>query len=113
VLPHLLVPELAEALTTTRARRMLVLNLVPQKGETDGYTAADHVEVLAAHSPALKLDAILVDPGSIRSRDEALQLAKAAAALGAQVHTAEVAAQGGMPYHDPQRLAAVLRPLLV
>ena len=113
VLPHLLVPELAEALTTTRARRMLVLNLVPQEGETDGYTAADHLEVLAAHAPALRLDAVLVDPSSIRCEEEARQLAKAAASLGAQVHTAEVCAAGGLPYHDPERLAAVVRPLLV
>jgi uncharacterized cofD-like protein len=113
VLPHLLVPGLAEALTTTRARRMLVLNLVPQEGETDGYTAADHLEVLAAHAPALRLDAIVVDPSSIRGQDEARQLVKAAAVLGAQVHTAEVAARGGLPYHDPERLAVALRPLLV
>ncbi|HEV3168703.1 MAG TPA: uridine diphosphate-N-acetylglucosamine-binding protein YvcK [Actinocrinis sp.] len=112
VLPHLLVPGLAEALISTSARRLLVLNLVPQKGETDGYTAADHVEVLAAHAPALQLDAVLVDPSSIRSRDEAEHLAKAASALGARVHMAEVAADGGVPYHDPERLAAALRVIL-
>ena len=112
VLPHLLVPELAEAITTTRARRMLVLNLAPQEGETDGYTAADHIEVLAAHAPALRLDAVVVDPGSIRGDEEDRQLAKAAASLGAHVYVAEVAAAGGLPYHDPDRLAAVLRPIL-
>jgi uncharacterized cofD-like protein len=112
VLPHLLVPELAEALTTTKARRMVVLNLVPQEGETDGYTPADHLEVLSAHAPALRLDTIVVDPTSIRGDEEARQLTKAAAALGAQVHTAAVAADGDLPYHDPERLAAVLRPLL-
>jgi uncharacterized cofD-like protein len=112
VLPHLLVPELAEALTTTRARRMLVLNLVPQEGETDGYTAADHIEVLAAHAPALRLDAVVVDPSSIRGDEEDRQLAKAAAALGAQVHVARVAVEGGLPCHDPGRLAAALGPVL-
>jgi uncharacterized cofD-like protein len=112
VLPHLLVPELADALTTTSARRLLVLNLVPQEGETDGYTAADHVEVLAAHAPALRLDAVLVDPSSIRCRDDAEQLAKAASVLGARVFTAEVAADGGLPYHDPERLAKALRTIL-
>jgi uncharacterized cofD-like protein len=112
VLPHLLVPQLAEALTSTRARRMVVLNLVPQEGETDGYTPADHLEVLAAHAPALRLDAVVVDPTSIRGAEEARQLTKAAAALGAQVHTAAVAADGDLPYHDPHRLAEALRPLL-
>jgi uncharacterized cofD-like protein len=109
VLPHLLVPELAAALTSTRARRALVLNLAPQEGETDGYTAADHVEVLAAHAPALRLDAVVVDPGSLREDEDERQLAKAAASLGARVYTEHVAADGGLPHHDPERLAAVLR----
>src|SRR5262249_17284791 len=38
VLPHLLVPELAEALIATPARRLVALNLVPQPGETDGFS---------------------------------------------------------------------------
>jgi uncharacterized cofD-like protein len=112
VLPHLMVPDLAAALTTTRARRLLVLNLVPQAGETDGYTSADHVAVLAAHAPGLKLDAILVDPRSLRGTAEAEQLVTAAAALGAQVHVAEVAAGGGPPYHDPVRLAEAVRAIM-
>ena len=54
VLPHLLVPELAAALRTTPARRLLVLNLSAQPGETDGFTPAEHLEVLAAHAPDLR-----------------------------------------------------------
>jgi uncharacterized cofD-like protein len=65
VLPHLLVPALAEALTTTKARRLLILNLAPQAGETDGFTPADYIDVLLAHAPNLRLDAILVDPGTL------------------------------------------------
>src|SRR6516225_3883258 len=38
VLPHLLVPELASALTATPARRVVALNLAPQPGETDGFS---------------------------------------------------------------------------
>ncbi|MBE9499264.1 uridine diphosphate-N-acetylglucosamine-binding protein YvcK [Streptomyces sp. GKU 257-1] len=37
VIPHLLVPELLEALTETKARKVLSLNLAPQPGETDGF----------------------------------------------------------------------------
>lgn len=112
VLPHLLVPQLAQALVGTRARRALVLNLVPQAGETDGYTPADHVEVLAAHAPSLRLDAVLVDPRSVRGAAEAEQLEKSAASLGARVHTVDVAADGGVPYHDPERLAGALRVIM-
>ena len=108
VLPHLLVPELAQALMRTEAKRLLVLNLVPQIGETDGFTPADHVEVLAAHAPNLRLDAILVDPSSARGAHEARKLEEVAAAMGAEVHTAAVASTGDGPYHDPIRLAAAI-----
>jgi uncharacterized cofD-like protein len=112
VLPHLMVPELAQSLLRTKAKRLLVLNLVPQIGETDGFTPADHVEVLAAHAPGLRLDAILVDPSSLRGPHEVRKLEEVAATLGARVHTAPVAAQGPEPYHDPIRLAEAIADII-
>jgi hypothetical protein len=112
VLPHLMVPELAQALLRTDAKRLLVLNLVPQIGETDGFTPADHVEVLAAHAPSLRLDAILVDPCSLRGPHEARKLDEVAAAMGAVVHTAAVAANGTGSYHDPARLAVAIADIV-
>ena len=112
VLPHLLVPELAGALLRTPAKRLLVLNLVPQIGETDGFTPADHVEVLAAHAPSLRLDAVLVDPSSLRGSHEARKLEEVAAVLGAEVHTAAVADSGDGPYHDPLRLSSAIAEIV-
>ena len=40
VLPHLMVPELAQVLISTRARRLVALNLAPQPGETEGFSPA-------------------------------------------------------------------------
>lgn len=50
VIPHLLVPELLDALTETKARRVLSLNLAPQPGETDGFSPQRHLEVLGRHA---------------------------------------------------------------
>ena len=61
VLPHLLVPGLAEALVTTRARRLVALNLAPQPGETEGFSPHAHLEVLADHAPELTVDVVLAD----------------------------------------------------
>ena len=41
VLPHLMVPDLAHAICTTGARRLVVLNLAPQQGETTGFSPGD------------------------------------------------------------------------
>lgn len=105
VLPHLKVPELAEALHLTKARRLVTLNLAPQPGETDDFSPQQHLEVLRQHAPDLTVDVVLADTGVVDDLDA---LEKSAAALGGQVITACVAAEDGSPRHDPRRLASVL-----
>jgi uncharacterized cofD-like protein len=108
VIPHLLVPKLAEAIHTTQARRILTLNLEPS-GETAGFSAAKHIELLADHAPDLRLDVVLVDSG-FASDDP--HLGSRAEALGARVVVADLAARDGSPRHDPLRLAAAYAEIL-
>ncbi|MBB5933610.1 gluconeogenesis factor YvcK family protein [Streptomyces zagrosensis] len=112
VIPHLLVPELLEALIETKARRVLALNLAPQPGETDGFSPQRHLEVLARHAPKLTLDVVLADEAAVPDRDI---LREAAARLGGTVELAPVAAPdsssqpadgGASARHDPELLAA-------
>jgi len=104
VLPHLLVPELAAALHVTTARRLLVLNLAPQPGETGGFSPHKHLEVLAGHAPALTVDVVLADTKASDTGNLA-DLEKAAAVLGARLVLTDVAAADGSPCHDPRLLA--------
>jgi uncharacterized cofD-like protein len=104
VLPHLLVPKLAAALHATTARRLVVLNLAPQPGETPGFSPHKHLEVLAAHAPGLTVDVVLADtkaagPGNLAD------LERAASMLGARLVMADVAAADGTPRHEPKLLA--------
>jgi len=108
VIPHLLVPKLAEAIHTTRARRILTLNLEPS-GETAGFSAAKHIELLADHAPDLRLDFVLADSG-FASDDP--HLASRAHALGARLVVADLAARDGSPRHDPLRLASAYAEIL-
>jgi uncharacterized cofD-like protein len=103
VLPHLLVPELADALISTPARRVVALNLVPQPGETDGYSPHTHLEVLAEHAPQLTVDVVLADRDA--AGGSAAELEKAAAMLGGRLVLTELAMRDGTPRHDPRRLA--------
>ena len=68
VLPHLLVPSLAGALEMTKARKLVALNLVPQPGETEGFSPHRHLEVLADHAPSLSFDVVLADSGAVARR---------------------------------------------
>jgi 2-phospho-L-lactate transferase/gluconeogenesis factor (CofD/UPF0052 family) len=103
VIPHLLVPELLQALTETKARRVLSLNLAPQPGETEGFSPQRHVEVLVQHAPKLTFDVVLADQDAVPDFGS---LEAAAGRIGAAVELAPVAAQDGTPRHDPELLAA-------
>lgn len=59
ILPNLLVPGIAEALRRTRALTVYVCNLATQPGETDGYSLAQHVDVLARHLGEEWLDVVV------------------------------------------------------
>jgi uncharacterized cofD-like protein len=109
VLPHLLVPELRDAITASPAKRVVALNLVAQEGETTGFTPEQHLEVLAAHAPDLTLDFVLGDCGAVADPQ---RLASVAKTFGAELVLAPVAAADGTPRHDPHLLAAAYGELL-
>ena len=106
VIPHLLVPELSDALHATRAHRALTLNLSAQAGETSGYGACDHVVALADHAPDLRIDVVIADPVTVEDVDA---LTAAAGRLGAQVLLRQVRKASAPAKHDPLRLAAAYR----
>jgi uncharacterized cofD-like protein len=112
VLPHLLVPALAEALATSTARRVLVLNLTPQPGETAGFAPETHLEVLVDLMPRMRFDTVLADP---RQVPDVTRLADACAAIGAGLvldRVAEAVPEEDATRHDPDLLAAALGALL-
>jgi uncharacterized cofD-like protein len=108
VLPHLLVPELAAALHATQARRMVVLNLVPQPGETDGFLPHKHLDVLASHAPGFTVDVVLADNKAART-GSLTDLEKASRQLGARLVMADLAMGDGSPCHDPVLLAGAFK----
>src|SRR4051795_11489977 len=111
VLPHLLVPRLRKALAPGRARGgagsrakvVVVLNLEPQPGETDGFSPEEHLRVLEAHLDGVALHTVIADADSVVDRHGLLAAART---CGAELVLAPVAELDGAPRHDPERLAA-------
>ena len=104
VIPHLIVPALRDALVTTGADLVVVLNLEEQEGETPGFGPADHLAVLAEHAPQLKVHMVLADGDRVGAELDALR--ETVAAYGAELMVADLAADDGSPRHDPTKLAA-------
>ena len=108
VIPHLLVPELADALRATSATRLVLLNLRSATAETEHYAPQDLLSVLADYAPGLTIDVVLADPASVPDADV---LRSAAARLGAELALAHLAADGADDQHDPELLTSALAAL--
>ncbi|MDD5369426.1 MAG: YvcK family protein, partial [Anaerolineaceae bacterium] len=61
LLPNLLVPDLAEALRASRALKLFICNVATQPGETDGYSAGDHVHTIGQHLSGSLFDLVLAN----------------------------------------------------
>jgi uncharacterized cofD-like protein len=61
VLPNLLVPAVAQAVAASPARKVYVCNVATQRGETEGYTVADHVAALEAHVQGALFQVVLAN----------------------------------------------------
>nr|WP_240630078.1 uridine diphosphate-N-acetylglucosamine-binding protein YvcK [Specibacter cremeus] len=108
VLPHLLLPELRQALCGTTARRLLTMNLDVNDKEARGMSAADHLRVISRYAPEFGVDVVLADPAGI---GDVAEFEKAAGMLGAEVVFDKVGGFGGKAVHDPLRLAAAYRDI--
>lgn len=112
VMPHLLVPDLLQALRDTPAQRVLTLNVSLTDDEDSGHTVADHVNAIAAHAPGLTFDHVIADPGVVRGDAERQALAEAVDRVGAELVVTTVAKLGRPGLHDTLRLAAAYRDVM-
>lgn len=122
IIPNLLVPEVRDALRRTKACVVYVCNVMTQPGETDGYTAADHLEALHRHGLAGVVDIVVVNDAPVSAEAAAAYERFSARpveidedrvrALGARLVRARVAAESDVVRHDSESLSQVLRRLI-
>jgi uncharacterized cofD-like protein len=111
VIPHLAIPELAKAITDSPARRIVVLNLNPQAGETTGFAAHTYLDVLFNFLPDLRIDTVIADRNHV---EDLASLERSAADLGATVFLTDVAKSDPLQAgsHDPTLLASAFDTVL-
>lgn len=67
VLPNLLIENLADEIKRSNALKIYACNVMTQPGETDGYSASDHVESIYRHVGEEIIDYILVNDGEVEA----------------------------------------------
>jgi len=65
IIPNLAIKEITEAMVRSQAFKIYVCNVMTQQGETDGYSASDHVKAIIQHSHKDVLDACLVNNAEV------------------------------------------------
>ena len=119
IIPNLLVEGVAQAAARSRGLKIYVCNIMTQDGETEGYTAADHLEALLVHGAPGLLDLCLansapVDPVLLAKyqEEDAVPLTvdrERIARLGLELVEHPVASERGcFARHDPEKLAGAV-----
>lgn len=116
IIPNLLTKGIAEAIESSKAIKVYVLNVTTQDGETEGYAASDHVRALFEHSGRKLFDICLANSTAlpedvaIRYKEEGasqtlVDLEKLETLGVVTLMRPMLDCSAGLARHDPIRLA--------
>lgn len=61
ILPNLLVAKVSQAIGESQATKIFICNLMTQPGETDNYSAREHLETVRRYAPEIHFDFVVVN----------------------------------------------------
>ena len=65
VIPNLLIRQISEEIVKKDVVKLYLCNVMTQEGETDGFTAADHLQMIIAHTQNKIVNCCLVNSGRL------------------------------------------------
>lgn len=118
ILPNLLIQDIYNAVLNSDAYKVYVLNVMTQPGETDGFSAWDHLKVLIEHTDPRIVDACFANVEKIpqemvykyeeqRAQPVVLDLDKIRE-KGYEVIEGNILQPGGQVRHNPEELARLI-----
>ncbi len=121
LLPPLLVTQVADTIAASKAIKIFICNLMTQPGETDGYTARQHLDVVHEYAPQLHFDYVVVNSRPISEVQALRYEAEGAQQIGlseyveeytmgraASLIRADLLDEGEQVRHNPHKLARVV-----
>lgn len=123
ILPNLLVPGIGKAVKVSRAQKVYICNLMTQNGETNDYTASDHVKALYRHLEQPFLQKIIINnrqiPEYVKLRykgEDAIPVImdeENLLALNLEIISRPIASiEEGVIRHDAEKVAQIIYQLL-
>jgi uncharacterized cofD-like protein len=122
LIPNLLVERIVDAIGRSRAPRIYIQNIMTQPGETEGYSAADHVQGLIDHCSGRLIFSTALFNSAVPSPSLLEKYAAEGAtpvaidrdrlsAMGITAIDSDLLAEDGVIRHDPARLARAVYAL--
>lgn len=120
LLPPILVEGVAEAISESPAVKIFICNLMTQPGETDGFNARRHLEIVRQYAPQINFDYIVVNNHPVSDEQMQRYAEEGARQIGltdsispATVEGAEIIYGNlldgdGKVRHHPEKLAQVV-----
>lgn len=117
LLPPLLVEGVGDAVAEANAVKIFICNLMTQPGETDGFNARHHLELISEYIPAVKFDFVIMNNRPISEQQMEKYAEEGAEQIGLKgsispqtIQGAEIVYdnlldEGDMVRHNPERLA--------
>ncbi|MCI8526250.1 MAG: YvcK family protein [Oscillospiraceae bacterium] len=122
VIPNLLVAGVPDAIADSRACRVLVMNIMTQEGETEGYTGVEHIRALLRHAGRDVVDVCVANGAPVPTEISAAYRAEDAEPvelcreeierMGIRVYCYPLLARGQNARHDSDALARALMAVL-
>jgi uncharacterized cofD-like protein len=119
ILPNLLVSQVARVIGESHATKIYICNLMTQPGETDGYTARQHLETVRQFAPEIEFDFVVVNDRRISKEQAERYAIEAAYQIGiddpidsvdhaTEIVRADLLDEGEKVRHNSERLARVV-----
>ena len=113
VLPHLLIPAQRDALISSKAQKILLLNLDPHPSqggdELAGKSPQEHLKLIAKYAPHLMLSYVIADTSVVQQPAELEKLVKT---FGGRLITADLRQERGSIHHNVEKLAQLLASVM-
>ncbi len=118
IVPNLLVKDIREALLKTKAFKIYIVNVMTQYGETDGFSASDHVKALHEVVGKPFINGVILNtqlpPDDVLKRylqehaEPVVADAGNLSRMGITVCSGELLDEGTYARHNPQKLTQML-----
>ena len=122
VIPNLIIKGMAEAVAQSKGYKIYVCNIMTQRGETQEYSAADHIQTIVEHANQEIINACIVNnaavPKTALSRYGAEDSypvkvdAERIEAMGYEVVATDLLTVNDYVRHDSQKLTKALIGLI-